>query len=490
MKKPKNISEYTVIEQQTIIDELNKLLNKHQNDYYGSFYETNSYNNLRTYKNIYFYVPVLNSFFYINTQYLERLLEKDYNSTNSVGDTLLKYNINEINNIESLEDIKHGYIYSYTARSIVYNDVIELFKENNKYSGIEEFENYILDPDNYNRFYNNDLEHRKVNLLSYAMGYIRYPQIEKMVKLGFGKIVNSWLYNSNDLYTRSFKNGNNMNEITKLPKFAWQSLINEGITDISMWNEYRIWIQKDNLSKDQLDTILNLRIRDTSTIKAIRSILGYEYNNKKLYSLDTLLNYLSRVDMYQAISINDSITILRDYLKMSLECNVEPLTNSNSLKREHDVVMRNYNIIQREKYNQHQAEKNKSLNNMINERLKTLQKYEYSDDYLQVIFPRNIDDLIQEGRNNHNCVASYIDRYASGKSNIGFIRKVDSPEDSYITIEVNSDFTKVNQAFYSSNRDITNPKDLRFINSWIENNKEINVNFDKEYDKDITDDMF
>ena len=488
MEKPKNISEYTVIEQQAIIDELDRLLSTHTEDYYGVFYNDNKYSNQRTYKNIFFYVPVLNSFFYVNTNYLSNFFDKNFNSINSVGEFLMKYNRNEIFNIKSFEDIRYGYFYDFSSRSLIYNEVINLFKENNKYSGIDEFKTYLNAP-NYQRgrYVDSDI---KIGLLNYAMKYIETPQIEKMVKSGFGRIVNSWLHSSNDLYARSFKNGNNMNEITKLPKFAWQSLQKEGISDIGMWNEYRIWIQKDNLSKDQLDTILNLNVRDASTIKAIRSILNSEYNNKKLYTLDTLLNYLSRVDMYQAISINDSITILRDYIKMCLECNIEPLANSNSLKREHDVVLRNYNLVQREKYNEKEKEKQITLNKKIEDRLKIIEKYKYKDNELEVIFPQNIEDLFQEGRNNHNCVGSYCDRYANGSSNIGFIRKIDNPEQSYITIEVNSDFTKVNQAFYSSNRDITSIRDIKFIESWIEHNKEINQEKSNEFDRDITDDMY
>ena len=72
MEKPKNISEYTVIEQQAIIDELDRLLSTHTEDYYGVFYNDNKYSNQRTYKNIFFYVPVLNSFFYVNTNYLSK----------------------------------------------------------------------------------------------------------------------------------------------------------------------------------------------------------------------------------------------------------------------------------------------------------------------------------------------------------------------------------------------------------------------------------
>lgn len=488
MNKPKNISEYTVIEQQAIIDELEKILEFHKKDYYSAFYTDNQYRHTRTYKNIYFYVPLLNSFFYVNTGYLSTFLDNNYNPINNVGDALLKYNKNEIFNITSLEDIEHRYFFDFDGRSLVYSEVLDLFKENNKYSGLNEYIAFLDHKNVPRRYYETD--NKNINSLNYAIKYIECPQIEKLVKAGFERIVNNWLHNSSDLYSRSFKNGSNINEITKLPKYAWQTLQNSGVFDIGMWNEYRIWIQKDNLSKDQLDIILNLDIRDTSTIKAIRNILNSEYNGKKLYTLDTLLNYLFRVDMYQAIPINDSITILRDYIKMCLECNIEPLTNSNSLKREHDVVMRNYTLIQREKYNEKEEAKQITYNKKIEDRLKILEKYKYQDEELEVIFPKDIDDLFQEGRNNHNCVGSYCERYANGSSNIGFIRKKDNPEQSYITIEVNSDFTKVNQAFYSSNRDITSIRDLKFIESWIEHNKGVNQKEINEVDKDITDDMF
>ena len=115
MQKPKNISEYTVIEQQAIIDELEKILKNHKEDYYSAFYTENKYTRNRIYKNIYFYVPLLNSFFYINTNYLANFLDNNYNSINNVGDALLKYNKHEIFNIHSLEDVKHRYFFDFNS---------------------------------------------------------------------------------------------------------------------------------------------------------------------------------------------------------------------------------------------------------------------------------------------------------------------------------------------------------------------------------------
>ena len=494
MEKPKSLSEYTLIEQEIVKNKLNELLVNYKDktyDYYCTYY---SWRHKWEAKNIYFYVPELNSFFFMTPDHIVKDLEYRF-PRETVNDNLMNYSINNIYSIDDIADCRHHYYESFENKSIVFPEVLELFREKNPYCSIDEYKDKIKFRQNNEafrnfygycgfNFYPNDIEE-----LVYAIVYLKHPQIEKLVKSGLDDIVYKWIHDTNNLqlYSRSFKNGNNINEITKLPKFAWQLLKDEGMSrDITKWNEFRVWVQKDNLSKDQLETIINLKIRDTQVIKSIRSILNSEYNGKKLYTLDTLLNYLSRVDMYQAIRSNDAITILRDYIRMALDCGIEPVTNSNSLKREHDVTMRNYQILLQAKKEEYQA----SLGKPFKERSKELEKYEFRDEYLQAIVPKDMEDLLQEGRNNNNCVGGYIERFAKGTSNIFFIRKNDNPERSYITIELNNDFSDYRQAYYSSNRDITDPKDMNFIKKWIEKTKEIYNQKTLSLDKDITEDMF
>ena len=75
-----------------------------------------------------------------------------------------------------------------------------------------------------------------------------------------------------------------------------------------------------------------------------------------------------------------------------------------------------------------------------------------------------------EGRNNHNCVASYAELHAKGKNTIVFIRKKDEPEKSYITAEID-DGLNVVQAYYSYNRRIIK-EDRAFIDQWIKEVKQ------------------
>ena len=102
----------------------------------------------------------------------------------------------------------------------------------------------------------------------------------------------------------------------------------------------------------------------------------------------------------------------------------------------------------------------------------------------------NVECSMGTNENDTSCIKNPFLCHSRHSSNIFFIRKYDNPERSYITIELNNDFSDYRQAYYSSNRDITDPKDMNFIKKWIEKTKEIYNQKSLSLDKDITDDMF
>lgn len=405
-------------------------------------------------KKIIFYVPETNRFYgFDNIPY-------EYSSfINNGGTNLL--------NIDNAQEFNMFKLNRWFWSNILFdeNDLNE-FKKNNPWSGIESFSF----TDRYRPNYINNISSQ----FMYAVCYTENPQIEKMIKTNLRPLVEKWIVEPTVLYKRSFKNGNNINEITNLPKFAWQMMSNEALltNDINAWNEVRIWVQKDNLTKEQLRIILNLNLYDTKTIKDLRGILSAEYNGNRIFNIETLLNYLQRVDMYQAISPRDAIPILNDYIRMCKALNVLPLTDSNSLKREHDVTVRQFN---EQKY----FAQDKEYSDKFEKRYEELSKYEFSDGKLMVVIPKTPEDIRKEGRENRNCVGSYTSDYANGKSNVMFIRRCAAPENSYITIELTDDCSSTRQAFYSSNRRITNEHDLKFIDTWLENNKQVNFRLEE-----------
>lgn len=56
-------------------------------------------------------------------------------------------------------------------------------------------------------------------------------------------------------------------------------------------------------------------------------------------------------------------------------------------------------------------------------------------DGLMVYVPESTKDLIEEGAKLHNCLSTYIDRVAEGKTLIFFIRKIEDPTAPYVAME-------------------------------------------------------
>ena len=294
---------------------------------------------------------------------------------------------------------------------------------------------------------------------------IKYPQLELLYKTNFKKFVIEWIKDpANVVFARCFKNGKNIDEITKLPKYAW-TLIADRSRNIKEYNEMRIWVQKENLSKEQLEEVFNQNLYKPE-LEKVRKLCTRTFNDKKLYTLDTLLNYLHRCDVYQAIPAMEAIDLLNDYIKMSIDMNVEPLTNSNSLKREHDVTVRNYNQWYR-------ANRNAMIEDSFKKRSEYLQKYEYENDKYIVITPHCVNELLEEANNQRNCLACYADYYAKGRAQIFFMRKKNQKDKSYISIELNQDLTEFRQVYYGCNRPVDNPDDLQFLNEWLEHIKTV-----------------
>lgn len=63
-------------------------------------------------------------------------------------------------------------------------------------------------------------------------------------------------------------------------------------------------------------------------------------------------------------------------------------------------------------------------------------EYEFTAGGLFVAIPKNMLDLIEEGKQQHNCVGGYIRRVSEGETDVVFIRRQEKPMDSYVTMEI------------------------------------------------------
>ena len=315
---------------------------------------------------------------------------------------------------------------------------------------------------------------REVIEVSFAILSLQYPQIEKLYKAGFEKIIHKFVlqdrYDTKKLhcFEDCFGNGKTMKQITSLSKGQWSQLIGFSLN----LEEYR-WLKRI-LSSHRIDDVnvaplVRMFIRGEDRFrKSFEKIVNCTQNGQPAYEADQLIRDLINDHGHTGLSAHEACVYLADYIRLCEKNHMEPVYRSEHLRNEHDMMV----IVNEE----HKQKKNDEETQMIyDDRYEQLKKYLYESDDLIVLLPKKFSDLILEGRNNHNCVGSlYVSRYENGTSNIFFIRRKETRYQSYITVELNQKCTKTIQAFYSCNRRITDVNDLKFIEDWLAHNKEAN----------------
>ena len=79
-------------------------------------------------------------------------------------------------------------------------------------------------------------------------------------------------------------------------------------------------------------------------------------------------------------------------------------------------------------------------NEQLLSRMAERQKFEFAYKNLILIQPKDVAEIIGEGKALCHCVGGYAERHALGQTNIFFIRQRDKPDTPYYTIEVGNDF--------------------------------------------------
>ena len=94
--------------------------------------------------------------------------------------------------------------------------------------------------------------------------------------------------------------------------------------------------------------------------------------------------------------------------------------------------------------------------------------YECEIDGFKFIYPRTTADIKHEARNQHNCVATYINRVLHEDCHIMFMRPVNDTDSSYITLEIRNN--KIVQAKRKFNEE-PSKEEYEIIDKWDEKYK-------------------
>ncbi len=250
-------------------------------------------------------------------------------------------------------------------------------------------------------------------------------------------------------------------EILKVPKFMIKYIREHVSIDIYVLSNLQSCVK--NIDSNKFKEIMSI-VKDESNMRELSNSIelfmqihiDYDYKNIK-----KLILYLFReVRLTQGISSpRDACTYLRDYIRMSRAMNLEWEKYPKSLKKVHDVVQMNYNLLNKDETKKREFElavNKKSYQDLL---------FKDKKDNLAIISPKATDDLVREGNQLSHCVASYVTDVANDKCKILFLRKLDEADKPLATIEVRG--LNIRQARGFANKPLD--KDgRRFVKKWAE----------------------
>lgn len=300
--------------------------------------------------------------------------------------------------------------------------------------------------------------------------YLAAPWLETLSKAGFNAVADRFLNpfqfideKSVDQFNRLCGPGTKPKDIFKCSKTVYTVLKEE--KNLEVWDTIRRLDKKDQITGDSILIVyqMNLKPKELDTLN---SILGIRHNDKPVFTVATLVNYLNRLDMYEAISTREALPLLNDYLHMCRTLNMPPRIDGDSLKREHDIAAR----LIREQRNRIAEEKMRARKEKeqreIEEGNSKLARAEYHENIYFIRPITEYNDLLDEAIQQDNCVASYADRIAAGQSRIFTMRETAHPERSLVTIELSPDCKTIRQKYLAHNQQIRNKSMTEFIERW------------------------
>jgi hypothetical protein len=265
------------------------------------------------------------------------------------------------------------------------------------------------------------------------------------------------------MYGRCFKTGKNASEIFVRSMDVVRTLWNK--PEIKTWDTVRKMMNLRGCSVD------DIRLCEEDNWSAdqytqIDEILRKKWDDKPIFTFTTLLNYLRKIDVNEAISLRDGIWLIKDTIEMAKAANQYPDFNTDSLKRTHDIMMRNARYVRDEKISQ--GIKDACTNKYF---------FEYGKYFIRQI--KDYEDLMDEGEQQANCLRwAYSSRIANKESLIYVMRLKAEPNKSLISVELNPEGTVVRQKLARFNNPVTQPSQLQFFEAWDKHREKINAKED------------
>lgn len=271
----------------------------------------------------------------------------------------------------------------------------------------------------------------------------KYPQIEFIKKAGLEDIVRCKITRC-PVYIRPNWRAKSIPGFLGLTHQDIEKLKNWDMFNLPSISTYKMLVNHGKVKKSHIELVMK-----EFHISAI-------YQKGKTENLVRLAMYFNKQrekrkedDNARQMSVQSEY---RDYIRQ-LEKLDYPLNDyykyPKNLTEAHDRISEEYLAMQNKIM---QEENRKRQEKFESEFLPRLEKMCWKDNKYLIRPLRNRTEFNNEGRNNHNCVASYYERATEGRTSIFVLRKVGAEEESFVTIEVDLKTVKLMQCYGKGNR--------------------------------------
>lgn len=220
--------------------------------------------------------------------------------------------------------------------------------------------------------------------------------------------------------------------------------------------DYYPFMKRYNITYRQLRLLKLLQEKDISKIRYLEKFANYWGN---IDSIEEISEYISlnRFIKYAKMHHGKVKTYLyKDYLRFAKALGYDLKNNRyafpTNLQKEHDKLQELYRI-----------NSEKLIQDGIKKRGKELSANTYKDKMFIIMPAGSLKALQNESEQQSNCVKTYAERYAHGKCDIYFMREVDKPKKSLVTVEVKNNEVVQSRIKYNNN---PSEKQLEFLRKW------------------------
>lgn len=260
-----------------------------------------------------------------------------------------------------------------------------------------------------------------IDIIKYLTRIAKLPSFEFLVKMKLYSLAES---------ADEFRKGKNFEEIFEVSK------------------SFYLFMKKYDITYNQLKI---LRIIKKEDIKLIKKLLDFN-------DLERLSRYVNIEEAYyKVLKFNKNreyeyLDYLRTCVQLGYDMKDKKVLYPKDLMKEHDKVMDLIEIV-----------KNEANDKLIKKRLELLNKNIYKNDKYIVYPASSSEELLKESRQQHNCVKTYINRYALAETDIYFLRELKDIDTPLVTVEVKDKDIIQARIKYNNN---PNAEQLKFLDLW------------------------